>query len=102
MAFPQSLSNLHDVFHVSQLQKYVHDPSHVIQMDGVYVRNNLIVEAPPMQIKDREGGAWRTFWREHHVGDGESDKGVLLKLFFSGIFEDENPFKWEKVVTHQL
>lgn len=42
---PPSLSNLHDVFHVSQLQKYIHDSSYVIQMDDVKVRDNLIVEA---------------------------------------------------------
>lgn len=35
VALPPSLSNLHNVFHVSQLRKYVHDLSHVIQMDGM-------------------------------------------------------------------
>jgi len=33
IALPPSLSNLHDVFHVSQLRKYVYDESHVIQVD---------------------------------------------------------------------
>ena len=54
VALPQSLSNLHDVFHVSQLWKYVHDPSHVIQMDDVQVRDNLTIETSPIQIEDRE------------------------------------------------
>lgn len=54
VALPPSLSNLHDVFHVSQLQKYIHDPYHVIQMDDVQVRDNLTVEASPIQIEDRE------------------------------------------------
>lgn len=31
VALSTSLSNLHDVFHMSQLRKYIHDPSHVIQ-----------------------------------------------------------------------
>jgi len=39
-----SLSNLHSVFHVSQLRKYVYDPSHVIQVNDLEVRNNLTVE----------------------------------------------------------
>lgn len=30
VGLPLSLSNLHDVFHVSQLCKYIHDPSHII------------------------------------------------------------------------
>jgi len=41
IVLPSSLSNLHDVFHVSQLRKYVHDASHVIQMDDLEVRDNL-------------------------------------------------------------
>nr|KYP73767.1 Retrotransposable element Tf2 [Cajanus cajan] len=37
LALPPSLSNLHDVFHVSQPRKYVHDPSHVVELDDVRV-----------------------------------------------------------------
>jgi hypothetical protein len=54
VALPPSLSNLHEVFHVSQLRKYVHDPSHIIQMDELQVRDNLTVEALPLRIEDRE------------------------------------------------
>ncbi|XP_058748668.1 uncharacterized protein LOC131621657 [Vicia villosa] len=49
-----SLSNLHYVFHVSQLQKCVANLSHVIQMNDVQVIDNLTVEASPLQIDDRE------------------------------------------------
>ena len=45
---------LHDVFHVSQLRKYVPDPSHVIQSDDVQVRDNLTVETLPVRIDDRK------------------------------------------------
>jgi len=54
IALPPSLSNLHDVFHVSQLRKYVCDESHVIQVDELEVRDNLTVETWPVRIKDRE------------------------------------------------
>jgi len=37
IALPPSLSNLHDVFHVSQLQKYVYDESQVIPVDELEV-----------------------------------------------------------------
>ena len=50
VALPPNLSSLHDVFHVSQLRKYVPDPSHVISMDEVEVRDNLTVEALPVRI----------------------------------------------------
>lgn len=48
------LSNLHDVFHVSQLRKYIPDPSHVIELDDVQVRENLIVETLSLRIEDGE------------------------------------------------
>ena len=54
MGLPPHLSNLHDVFHVSQLWKYVSDPSHVIPRDDVQVRDNLTVETLPVRIEGRE------------------------------------------------
>ena len=50
---PPSLSNLHSVFHISQLIKYVHDPSHVIELDNVQVKENLTYETQPLRIDDR-------------------------------------------------
>jgi len=52
IALPPSLSNLHDVFHVSQFRKYVYDESHVIQVDELEVRDNLTVETWPVKIED--------------------------------------------------
>ncbi|XP_050873247.1 uncharacterized protein LOC127075804, partial [Lathyrus oleraceus] len=54
IALPPSLSNLHDVFHVSQLRKYIADPSHVVPLDDVQVRDNLTVDTSPVRIEDRE------------------------------------------------
>ncbi|KAI5390343.1 hypothetical protein KIW84_075598 [Lathyrus oleraceus] len=54
IALPPSLANLHEVFHVSQLRRYIPDPSHVVQIDDVQVRDNLTVETSPMRIEDRE------------------------------------------------
>ena len=54
IALPPSLSNLHDVFHVSQLRNYVYEESHVIQVDELEVRDNLTVETWPVRVEDRE------------------------------------------------
>ncbi|KAI5445550.1 hypothetical protein KIW84_013689 [Lathyrus oleraceus] len=37
-----------------QLRRYIPDPSHVVQVDDVQVRDNLNVETSPMRIEDRE------------------------------------------------
>ncbi|KAK2452021.1 putative mitochondrial protein [Trifolium repens] len=54
IALPPYLSNLHNVFHISQLRKYVPDPTHVIEVDDIQVRENLTVEAIPLRIEGRE------------------------------------------------
>jgi len=54
VGLPPHLSNLHDVFHVSQLRKYVADPSHVIPRDDVQVRDNLTIETLAVRIEGRE------------------------------------------------
>lgn len=52
VALPPSLLNLHSIFHVSQLQKYIPDLSHVIQLDDVQLGDSLTVEASSLWIKD--------------------------------------------------
>ncbi|RZB75827.1 Transposon Ty3-G Gag-Pol polyprotein [Glycine soja] len=53
IALPPSLSNLHPVFHVSQLRRYNPDPSHILAVDEVQVKDNLTYKAQPQQITDR-------------------------------------------------
>nr|KYP46661.1 hypothetical protein KK1_031760 [Cajanus cajan] len=54
LALPPTLSNLHNVFHVSQLRKYVHAPSHVMELDDVQVKENLTFEKLPVVVTDRK------------------------------------------------
>ena len=54
IVLPSSLSNVHIVFHVSQLRKYIHDPSHVIKLDDVQVKENLRYETLLLKIEDRQ------------------------------------------------
>ena len=66
---------MHDVFHVSMLKKYVHDPSHVLHQEPVEVNTDLTYEEKPVQILDREEKVLRNrtipmvkvLWRNHKV-----------------------------------
>ena len=53
LALPPNLSNLHDVFHVSQIQKYVPDPSHILSLDKIQLKSNTSYQAQPVEILDR-------------------------------------------------
>ncbi|XP_016173011.1 uncharacterized protein LOC107615466 [Arachis ipaensis] len=52
VAFPPHLSNLHDVFHVSQLCKYTPDAAHVLEPKSIELRENLTFRVTPMRIDD--------------------------------------------------
>jgi len=50
---PIELGYEHNVFHISQLWKYVPDPNHIIEAKPIEVVKNLAYEEYPAQILDR-------------------------------------------------
>ncbi|RZB69283.1 Transposon Tf2-11 polyprotein [Glycine soja] len=83
IALPPSLSNLHNVFHVSQLHKYIHDPSHVVVLDEVQVKQNLTYETLPLRIEDR---------RSKHLRGKEIP---LVKVIWGGTSREDATWKFE-------
>ena len=41
LALPSSLSGVHNVFHIAMLRKYVSDPSHVVELAPLQLREDL-------------------------------------------------------------
>ncbi|XP_068486442.1 uncharacterized protein [Phaseolus vulgaris] len=54
IALPPPLANLNNIFHVSQLRKYVPDPSHILESDSIQVKENLTFEVKPIRILDSQ------------------------------------------------
>ena len=54
IALPPHLANLHNVFHVSQLRKYIADPSHVLESNDIQIREDLTVNTRPVRILDSQ------------------------------------------------
>jgi len=54
IALPPYLANLHNVFHVSQLRKYIASPDHVLESDEVQVREDLTMPVGPVRIQDTQ------------------------------------------------
>ncbi|XP_073137211.1 uncharacterized protein [Henckelia pumila] len=54
VALPPSLSRIHDVFHVSMLQKYQPDVSHILQPDEGELDETLSYFEQPIQILDHK------------------------------------------------
>ena len=53
LPLPPELQQVHDVFHISQLRKYVHDPTHTIVHEPLEIDpNGLTYEEQPVKIVD--------------------------------------------------
>jgi len=52
ITLPPQLANLHPVFHVSQLRKYVFHPAHVLEAGDIQIKEDLVVEVPPIALEE--------------------------------------------------
>ena len=57
LKLPISLSNIHNVFHVSQLRKYIPDPTQEIRVEVIELRDDLTYPESPERILDRRDQA---------------------------------------------
>ena len=52
LALTPEFINIHNVFHVSMLRKYVADPTHVLEQPPIALEKNLQYEERPVRIMD--------------------------------------------------
>jgi len=77
LALPPMLQGIHDVFHVSQLRRYIPDPEHVISYEPLQLKENLTYMEEPIQIIDRKDRVLRNrvipfvkiLWKHHQLVD---------------------------------
>ena len=104
LALPPQLANVHNVFHVSQLRKYVADPSHVINWQDVEVSRNLTLAERPMCILDRQQRQLRgrvvrlvkVQWEHHSPEEATWEQEGTFRELYPDLFtpeelEDEFP-----------
>ena len=54
------MSKIHNVFHVSMLRKYIPDPTHVLKIQPIELKEDLCYEEEPVQILDDKEQVVRT------------------------------------------
>ncbi|XP_075489433.1 uncharacterized protein LOC142528268 [Primulina tabacum] len=63
LALPPNISRIHNVFHVSQLRKYISDPSHVLEVEPLIIESNLgeelKYEEVPIRVVDTKNQVLR-------------------------------------------
>ena len=50
LQLPPELDGVHNVFHMSQLRKYMYDPSHILSYEPLQVDETLSYEEKPLKI----------------------------------------------------
>ncbi|XP_057517893.1 uncharacterized protein LOC130798817 [Amaranthus tricolor] len=60
LALPNELGKVHDVFHISQLKRYVPDKYHVLDPEPLDLDENLSYEEKPIKILDSKEATWET------------------------------------------
>nr|XP_009627256.1 uncharacterized protein LOC104117842 [Nicotiana tomentosiformis]XP_016505487.1 PREDICTED: uncharacterized protein LOC107823365 [Nicotiana tabacum] len=95
LALPSELSSVHQVFHMSIMKQYFHDPSHVLDRQEVEIDDTLTYEEVPVAIIDRQVRRLRTkdnalvkvIWRNHSDEEATREPEEAIKKKYPYLFE---------------
>ncbi|KAA3470345.1 receptor-like protein kinase [Gossypium australe] len=103
LALPVELEKIHNVFHVSVLQRYRSDPSHVIPPTEVEIRSDMTYEKEPIkilaweikQLRNKDIALVKVLWKKHGVEEATWEQEEAMReqypnLFTGKIFDGEN------------
>ncbi|XP_074304075.1 uncharacterized protein LOC141638632 [Silene latifolia] len=95
LALPPSIDRVHNVFHVSQLRKYVSDPSHVLEVENIELDEAITYAEVPKEILDRKVRNTRNgetvllnvLWSNHNVEEATWEPEEAMKERYPYLFE---------------
>ena len=96
LALPLSLSGVHEVFHVSMLQKYTPVPAHVVDWGEITVDTDGTFEEGPMRILDSQDQVLRcktvrlvkVLWQHRGVEEATWELEDTMRATYPFLFED--------------
>jgi len=94
LALPPTLQSIHDVFHVSQLRRYIPDPSHILSYQPLQLRENLTYIEKPTQILERQDRVLRNrkipfvkvLWQHHKIADATWEPELEMQKKYPHLF----------------
>ena len=77
LALPPSLQGIHEVFHVSNLCKYVHDLGHIIRYEPLQIKKNLTfveelirtLERRERKLRNKTIPYVKVLWKHHKMAE---------------------------------
>ena len=94
LALSPDMLQVHPVFHVSMLRKYISDPSHVMQPQSVEVNDDLTYEEEPVAIVDYQVRQLRSktipmvkvLWRSNNVEEHTWETEAEMRAKYPYLF----------------
>ena len=89
---------MHNVFHVSQLRKYVYDPSHILKNEPLQIEGNLSYEEKNVRVLDRRVKVLheksipllKILWKNHNTEEVTWEKEADMKALYPSLFHEES------------
>ena len=96
LALPLSLSGVHEVFHVSMLQKYTSDPTQVVDWGEITVDTDGTFGEGPVYILDSRDKVLRrkirrlvtVLWQHRGVEEATWEHEDMMRATYPPLFED--------------
>ena len=100
LALPPSLSSVHEVFHVSILQKYTPDPTNIVDWGELVVDADGTFEEGPVRIMDSREQVLRgktvrlvkVLWQHRGVEEATWEREDTLGANYPFLFDGERAF----------
>ena len=94
LALPPSLDGVHNIFHVSQLRKYVKDDSHILDHSELELRPDLTYTEQPVAVLDRSTKVLKdksiplvlVSWNRHSRGEATWEREDVVRERYLQLF----------------
>ena len=98
LALPPSLSSIHEMFHVSMLQKYTLDPTHIVDWGKLVVDADGTFEEGPVRIMDSREQVLRgktvrlvkVLWQHRGVEEATGKREDTVRANYLFLFDGED------------
>ena len=95
LALPPKLDKLHDVFHVSMLQKYRSDELHILTVQEVQVQHDFSYDEEPnaimarevKQLRNKQVPLVKVFWQHHGREEATWEPKTTMRARYPQLFD---------------